>query len=406
MSVIARRVREAVAPLTVTDPRAGQARLYSAGAASAGVIVESRAAEWCDYYLMPYVASSPLESGATCSFMVHAVHDRASWRSVRLALDGAQPGNSQTYNRTPIREWALGDGLYAQQYVARKGFTVIDLKRRGMIFVDDCESDPEWWMEPSRLVREIITRQLEEDSTFVFHAASVVFGNNGVAFVGPKRAGKTTLTMAALEHARAAYIANDRAYVEMEAGTPYVRGWPVTAALGIGTCLASPTMRPLLAGAVPSRYPQPTVQSRLDLDEFRRRDVPAMLKERVKVELTPMEIAHVFGAPLVPRNTLDALIFPRLDADCAQPELRELAPAEAGRLLRGQILTCDGAEYPDWLHLRRASDAETQRRASGFADRLVHAVPAYAMRYWNGAAAAQELRSALAGRNAHLLSGA
>jgi hypothetical protein len=387
----ASRLRDVIESLTATDSPPHRGRRYSVGAVSVAVHAEPEALDWCEHYLAPSVASSTLEADAVCAFVIHAIHDREAWRRVRSAVDGVDSTASHTYNRTPIREWALGDGLYVHQYVARKAVTVIDVDRGVIAFVDDCRSDHEWWMEPSRLIRESITRRLEEDSTFVFHAGSVALGGRAAVFVGHKRAGKTTLTVAALEYAGAGYIANDRAYIDVAGGRPSVRGWPVTAALGIGTCLASPTLRSLVEGGVKSRYPQPTLESRLDLDEFRRRDAPAMMHERVKIELTPLEMGETFGVPVVAAQTLNALVFPELDPGCARPDVRRLAPADAAVRLGEQILTCDAVEYPDWLHLRRASDVETQARVSSVADRLLHAVPAFTLRYWDPAAAAQAL---------------
>jgi hypothetical protein len=381
--------------LTATDSPPDRGRRYSIGAVSVAVYAEPEALDWCEHYLAPSVASPIPGADAACAFVIHAIHDRDAWKRVRSAVDGRDSTASHTYNRTPIREWALGEGLWVQQYVARKAFTVVDVDRGVITFVDDCRSDHEWWMEPSRLVRESITRSLEEHSTFVFHAGSVALDGLGAAFVGRKRAGKTTLTVAALEHAGAGYIANDRAYIDMAAGAPYVRGWPVTAAVGIGTCLASPTLRSLVEGGVKSRYPQPALESRLDLDEFRRRDVLAMMHERVKIELTPLEMGETFGVPVVAAQTLNALVFPELDPDCVRPDIRDLAPADAAVRLGEQVLTCDAVEYPDWLHLRRASDAETQARVAAFVDRLLHAIPAFTLRYWDPASAAQALRGNL-----------
>ena len=174
-------------------------------------------------------------------------------------------------------------------------------------------------------------------------------------------------------------------------GTPYVHGWPVTSALGIGTCLTSPALRPLLESGVRSRYPQPTLDSRLDLDEFRRRGVSAMIQERVKIELTPLEVGETFGVPVIRRHKLSAVVLPKLDPSCYKPESRGIAPFEAAELLRGQALTCDNVDYPDWLHLRQISDEEIERRVSAFIDQLVLAVPAYEVRYWESKSAAQAL---------------
>lgn len=393
-------IRKIADSLAIADPVLDCARLYSIGSVDVTVVAEPKALEWCDHYLVPSMTSAPLNASSTNGSIVRAIRGRSQWQDLQLALAEVDSTNSQTYNGTPILEWNLGEGLYVQQYVARKSFTVVDATRHVLTFVDDGESDPGWWMEPSRAVREIATRQLEELGTFVFHAATVAIGGSSAAIIGPKRAGKTTLTVAALEYAKAAYISNDRTYIDVESGRFHVSGWPVTAAFGIGTCLASPTLRSLVESGIKSRYPQPALESRLDLDEFRRQDALAMMQERVKIELTPLEIGEVFGVPVVPRQTLDALIFPRLDPTCGQPEAAPVAPSEAAWLLREQILTCDDAEYPDWLHLRRLPDAEIHLRAMAFADQLVSKVPAYSLRYWDAATAAGALGNVLAAREA------
>jgi hypothetical protein len=395
MNTTADRVRQCLPLGPTTETLLSRGLLYSGTSGSVAVVAESQAFEWCDHYLAPFVTSKPLCANGMRDFVLCAVHDGALWQGVQLAIADLACTSSQTYNGTAIREWILDAGLYVQQYVERKSFTIIDAERRCIAFVDDCASDTEWWMEPARLVREMITRRIEEDSHFVFHAASVAIGDCGVALVGPKRAGKTTLTVAALEYASAAFIANDRTYFEMVDGTPYVHGWPVTSALGIGTCLASPALRPLLESGIRSRYPQPALDGRLDLGEFRRRDVSAMIQERVKVELTPLEVGETFGVPVIRRSKLSAVVLPKLDPSCSKPQLRDVAPFEAAEVLGEQALTCDHVNYPDWLHLRRRSDEETGRRVAAFVEQLVLAVPAYEMRYWEGKSAAQALRSAL-----------
>jgi acyl carrier protein len=343
------RVRDVLGGSRATGSLPEDARLYVVDdlgvAVAVALIAEPKAIGWCDHYLAPFVASRPVGEGIDGGYVVDALHDAASWQELHRAVSDLDATPSQTYNGTPIREWALAEGLHVQQYVGRGSFTVIDVVGRRLTFVDDGVTDSEWWMEPSRLVREIVTRQLEEHSQFVFHAASVALGDVAAALIGPKRAGKTTLTVAALEHVRAAYIANDRTYVGIESGIPAVRGWPVTAAFGIGTCLASPTMRSYLEGGVRSCYPQPALASRLDLDEFGRRDVAAKMHERVKIELTPLEIGETFGVSVVPSRRLGAIVFPKLDPSCGTPELRSVAAPEAASLLSDQVLTCDEIEY-------------------------------------------------------------
>jgi hypothetical protein len=181
----------------------------------------------------------------------------------------------------------------------------------------------------------------------------------------------------------------------MVEGVPYVHGWACTAAFGIGTCLASPALRTFVENGVRSRYPQPSLDSRIDMNEFRRKAVSAMMHEKVKIELTPLEVAETFGATIVARHKLSTLILPRLDPACEEPDLRRVAPSKAAEVLREQALTCDEVNYRDWLHLRRTSDAEIERRVSDLIDRVVLAVPAYELRYWDGRSAAIALRKVL-----------
>lgn len=78
----------------------------------------------------------------------------------------------------------------------------------------------------ARIVREVLTRRLEDLGGLVWHACALAVGSRGVLRVGPKSAGTSTLALAGMVPGHR-LVANDRTFLWRDrAGGPRAVGCP------------------------------------------------------------------------------------------------------------------------------------------------------------------------------------
>lgn len=361
-----------------SEVRRGSDRVLLAASSSA-------VAAWPRRYLRPaYAFAEPAAIRAPAVRVVccSVLHDRA-----RRLLDAAGSGRpAATYEGNAARRHELGGGRLAVAYVQRPGVTFVDRAARVVSFVtaDDDDQAP---FEAARLVREVLTKALEERGLFVLHAGAVRVAGRGVLICGPKHAGKTTVVCALAEHAGAAFIANDRVYVGAVGMRPQLQAWPMSVRVGIGTCLASPRLRGRLRPGTAFAYPQTGWDPAAGIAEAQARRL-ARTPLGPKVELIPSELARTLETTLAESAAVGCIVLPRYDPDASPAKLVPVAPQDAQARLRAQLLTPDDDAYPDWLSLRRRSRAQLSAEAEQLLRGLVRAAPPAELRFSDAAAAA------------------
>jgi hypothetical protein len=196
------------------------------------------------------------------------------------------------------------------------------------------------------------------------HAAFVRYRGKGVALIGPRRAGKTSLAMHLVSRG-GELLGSDMAQVRIGA-----QGG-IEAVSIPHMCRITPETvwdNGWLAEAIGDAYDHN--------DDYMR----GPLFSYGKYELYDPTLDRVFRRPVgVSAMTLSAILFPRFDVDVARHEASATARNEGGRRLIGSVKT--DRPLADWLPFdlsdRERGEAELERRlASGEA-----AIPAYDFRF-------------------------
>lgn len=300
---------------------------------------------------------------------------------------------ASTYEDTPARRHDVGVARFALAYCSRAGVTIVDSRNGQAVYLtpatantpsDDATQAP---FEAARLIRETLRRRAEHRGEVVLHAGAVVVGSGAWIVSGAKGAGKTTLVCAMVEYIGGKFIANDRVFLARAGGGFDVRAWPMTIRIGIGTCLASPGLRPWLQPAAPPVYPQ-TGWNPVRGISVEEAQVIAGNGGGPKVELVLSEFVSSVGADSAGCAPLAGILLPAWSRDLSRSSVRTVPGEEAAVRLRQEILTPDDASYPDWVGLRRRTSDDIRAGAEQIIRELSTGFPVYEVRFSTGSAAA------------------
>ena len=177
-----------------------------------------------------------------------------------------------------------------------------------------------------RAVRELaVLRRREAAGCLDLHAAAFAVKDRAVLLVGAKRAGKTSLLANALGSGRADLIANDRVFVESEAGTARVFGVPSLVSIRPDTLERFPALRSVVPGGAALLHAG-EIEAQLAS--------PSPDAAPVKYALSPAQLAQQLGAGTAPGAPIAAILFPEIDPSHSGWSLARIDPAEAGGRLR------------------------------------------------------------------------
>jgi hypothetical protein len=210
-----------------------------------------------------------------------------------------------------------------------------------------------------RVLHNLLRTQLAARGAVFLHGALCTFRGRGVAFVGGKRAGKTSSLLALLALPETCYCTNDDLSIHFDGGGPMGIGWPRTINIRRDT---HGVLRDQLGIELASvRTAHPLSEPQIPLGEDAR---------QAKHAFRPDELAGVLGRPLIPEARLSLIVIPAF-----APEV-EVAPiAVADRLASlGDALEL----APDPKHAgfaqRLLPPVDDALRARNL-DRLIHEVP-------------------------------
>jgi hypothetical protein len=199
--------------------------------------------------------------------------------------------------------------------------------------------------ESSRVIREIVTRELESSGQILIHAAAVERDGQAILLCGHKGAGKTT-TMLSLLQRGYNLIANDRVFVGRSDIGWIASGWPGAVALTLQTRDFFPELMRAASDLSQLRFPQ----YRLGIHDvngqphkFRRND------QARKLDMTPVEAAAAFGAAVVNKVPIKNVII--LNRESKHFSCSPMVPDEAFEAITKEMLSPVDPSYSNRFNL-------------------------------------------------------
>jgi hypothetical protein len=304
---------------------------------------------------------------------------RYSSALARGPIPGARPVACFAMDAGILRhaEWAGGEPgervLFDRDYEA---FYRID-RRRGHVRVLASGRSSLTRVATMRVVRELAMTAVPGGGGLLLHGAALAIGHRGIVLAGPRRAGKTTLLLHALQAQGAAFVANDRVLARVSGRRVGLRGMPTVVTVRAETLAMFPA---ITARVRDGGYWHARTLLECDRTVERR----LALSADGAATLTPAQLCRVTRVP--PLAEVDAwrLVFPRVDATLAGLRLERLGAAAAARRLRAALFSaaCPERVSEAFGAPRVVLDrAALHRRVSDLARR----VPAYAARLGAGA---------------------
>lgn len=173
-----------------------------------------------------------------------------------------------------------------------------------------------------RVTREFAMNHSHRAGCLIIHGSAFVVGDRGVIFAGPKRAGKTTLLIHALQGGAAAYLSNDRVVASFDGTAPMFRGMPTVVTVRRQTLEMFPD---LLDRLLVRSY-----RSRLSLGEIREAQLrPVQPDQDGNYYLSPAQFCDLLQVATVAQAQAEALVFPQVTGRSGSIELERLSSKAA-----------------------------------------------------------------------------
>ncbi|MFD9357947.1 hypothetical protein [Streptomyces sp. NPDC060031] len=229
----------------------------------------------------------------------------------------------------------------------------IDHERRA---VTVCGPAGAWrTLQALRTIRNLLRWQAFTAGQLVLHGGMVTFDGRGTAFLGAKRAGKTSSILSALLVGGASFVSNDDLTVELTDRGPTGHGWPRSVNVRTDTLASLESVRPgiteqVLAASHPTN----------GWDGEHRSAEGGLPRS---VWSYPAELAAELGFALAPRAPLTALVLPRFGPATGGPRLERITRDEARELLSPHVETA-ASHYDPFLQGWYADDGKELRRAA------------------------------------------
>ncbi len=145
-------------------------------------------------------------------------------------------------------------------------------------------------LEISRVVRDLVTRFLEDQGWVIFHAGAVQINKKNYMVVGDASAGKTSFIIALLSSG-AAFISNERVFVKIENGTARIMSFPMPIAVGLGTMAQYPELIKYVREPQFCLYPP----RRINISKVLNTPERAWPRLEDKIQFLPQEITEKFS---------------------------------------------------------------------------------------------------------------
>jgi hypothetical protein len=195
-----------------------------------------------------------------------------------------------------------------------------------------------------RVLRELASAHALARGALPVHGAALADPDGVTLFVGPKKAGKSTLLLHALLQGGARYVSNDRVFADASARGANVRGMPTIVSLREGTLALAPRLRDELDSK--AWHWSATLA---ETHAHRRSGEPAPgASDRWPPGLSPPQLCALLGVEAEAGGPLARIVFPEIGApaDGARFGLRRLAAEDAAARLLATGLVAGGRLAP------------------------------------------------------------
>ncbi len=222
-----------------------------------------------------------------------------------------------------------------------------------------------------RVVRELATTALLRSAKLPVHGAAFIHEDTAVLVCGPKRSGKTSLLIHAL-HCGAAFISNDRLFVDTEA--------PVVAQ-------AMPTIVMLRDGSLAffEELKKAVEEARFDRGRTIAECAPGIERPDPQSRpgfgrpgISPAQLCRLMGTSMRASAPVGMLLFPRIDPDADGVVLEPLAAGPAREIMgRSLLKPSHPTRFSQFFAPGLAGEEIPAEVESRQCQNLVERVPAY-----------------------------
>ncbi|MGI9510534.1 MAG: hypothetical protein ACR2QJ_14435 [Geminicoccaceae bacterium] len=288
---------------------------------------------WVFKYLQPLSLGSPGPKKEACRFYCLYSDELASEAAAYFMVEDNIDFLGRLKNGSVLKCAQFGDDLavYCNGPEGVVWLADFDTQSIFMIFSSRTRRPA---LEFSRSVREVVASYLTDQGWALFHAGAVETSEGALMIVGDPGAGKTSLLLALLSGG-ARYIANELLFVRLEEERVRVLGYPLVVAVGLGTAMHLPGLRPLIEEPDPLLYPR----RRFDAERVARTKPDDWPSLDDKLQLLPEELGSYVETPgFVPGGELRAIVVPELSKQATGPKVAQLAPDAAYDVLADNML--------------------------------------------------------------------
>ncbi len=245
----------------------------------------------------------------------------------RSAETYAQLSHRRPLDAAPRACFALDQEVISLPSWSSGGSVIVaDLERSCFLIVAPFQvevvGDPgtrRWRFTSMWVFHEIAASRLRRTQLDI-HAAAVEAAGRAILIVGPKQAGKTTLSLYLLRTGHCRMIANDRVFAGGAATPVAVRGVPTAVKIRPPTLAAFPELRRGLPNVErPYLY---------TLDDLAKTATREELAESAEFALSPAQLAHQLQVERLDSAPLGAIVFPWIRTDVDGWGIERLDPKE------------------------------------------------------------------------------
>ena len=319
---------------------------------------------WVEQYLYPLTFSNL--SDTQLSYSVNIFHSDELVLSALSAIENSELDMHRISNARRLLD----------RIAINKQITVDCDPAYGMLWVTDRSTQSitlvlsakvRWpLLEISRVVRDLITRFLEDQGWVLFHAGAIHADNKNYMIIGDASAGKTSLIIAMLASG-AAFISNERVFVKIEDGEPRLLSFPMPIAVGLGTMMQYPELIKFIRQPQLCQYPP----RRINISKVHNTPERKWFRLEDKIQFLPQEIMQQFSdIPGVSGGKVDGLIVPSFRKN-QSAKLERLNEDRIKKVIKNNCINRSHDDiYPPWMPLsfKQPSDDLVQSTISYLID--------------------------------------